>query len=105
MEYFDLVNEIGKLPIQVSKMGTWVGKQGNIDIIAQDSIRNSIVGKCNWSSDIFTYEMYEELLQTMKMAKIKSNYCFLFSAQKFEAKLIRASQENDGIVLVDMNQL
>lgn len=105
MEYFDLVNEVGKLPVIVSKMGTWVGKQGNIDIIAQDMSRNNIVGKCSWSAETFTYEMYEELLEMMKMAKISSKYCYLFSARKFDAKLIRESQDNKGIILVDMNQL
>ena len=29
-------------------MGTWVGKEGNIDIIAQNEIRQNMVGLCNW---------------------------------------------------------
>lgn len=48
-EYLGLLNLVGKLPIQIHKIGTWVGKQGNIDVVAQNSIRESIVGICNWS--------------------------------------------------------
>ena len=49
MEYVGLLNLIGKLPMKISKMGTWIGKEGNIDIIAQNSVRENIVGYCNWN--------------------------------------------------------
>ena len=39
MEYLELLNMVEKLPIRIHKAGTWVGKTGNIDIIAQDSAR------------------------------------------------------------------
>ena len=79
MEYVGLLNLIGKLPMKISKMGTWIGKEGNIDIIAQNSVRENIVGYCNWNQPEFTMEMKEELLKSMKQAKIDAKYFFLFS--------------------------
>ena len=65
MEYVGLLNLIGKLPMKISKMGTWIGKEGNIDIIAQNSVRENIVGYCNWNQPEFTMEMKEALLKSM----------------------------------------
>lgn len=48
MEYLGLMGIVGKLPLKIAKMGTWVGKEGNIDIIAQNEIRQNMVGICNW---------------------------------------------------------
>ncbi len=105
MEFLELSSAVNQLPIKITKIGTWVGKKGNIDIIAQDKIRNTIVGMCSWSEDCFTYEMYENLLKNMKAAKVKTEDCYLFSAKKFEDKLIEASKTNPHIVIVDMNEM
>ncbi|SFP95516.1 hypothetical protein SAMN02910358_00254 [Lachnospiraceae bacterium XBB1006] len=104
-EFLELSSAVGQLPIRIEKMGTWVGKKGTIDIIAQDKIRNTIVGMCSWSEDSFTYEMYEQLQKNMKDAKVKSEYCYLFSAKKFEEKLVAASKEDSRIVIVDLNEM
>ena len=49
MEYLELQELIGKLPLKIHKMGTWIGKKGQIDIIAQNSVRENIICLCNWS--------------------------------------------------------
>ncbi len=105
MEYFELASAVKQLPIAISKMGTWVGKKGDVDIVAQDRYRHTIVGQCSWSESQFTYEMFEELKNNIQYAKIKTEYYYLFSAKKFEEKLIQASTEDSKIVLVDMNHL
>lgn len=105
MEYLELSSSIRQLPISIAKMGTWIGKKGNIDIIAQDKVRNTIVGSCSWSEDCFTYEMYENLLERMKDAKVKSEYCYLFSAKSFEPRLLDAAKQDRHIVIVDMNEM
>ena len=105
MEYLELSSAIHQLPVTISKMGTWIGKKGNIDIIAQDKIRNTIVGSCSWSEDCFTYEMYEQLLLRLKDAKVKSEYCYLFSAKAFEPRLLEAAKNDPHIVIVDMNEM
>ena len=105
MEYLELSSAVNQLPIKITKLGTWVGKKGTIDIIAQDKIRNTIVGMCSWSEDYFSYEMYETLLQNMKDAKVKSEHHYLFCAKKFEGKLLEAAKQDPRIVIVDMNEM
>jgi uncharacterized protein len=105
MEYIDLMNEVKQIPLDIVKMGTWVGKKGTIDIIAQNSIRESLIGKCSWSETSFTHEMYEKLLENAEMAKISGKYCYLFSATKFDSKLVELAATNKQLVLVDMNNL
>ena len=105
MEYVGLLNLIGKLPMKISKMGTWIGKEGNIDIIAQNSVRENIVGYCNWNQPEFTMEMKEELLKSMKQAKIDAEYFFLFSAKGFSEEIRQLAEEDTRYILVDMNEL
>lgn len=105
LEYLELLNMVAKLPIKIHKAGTWVGKTGNIDIIAQDSARNNLIGLCNWSRPELTYEMCEKLFDTMKKAKLKSDHYYLFSAKSFDQKLLDKAKEDQRLVLVDMTQL
>lgn len=104
-EYLGLLNLVEKLPIQLHKMGTWIGKQGTIDIVAQNSIRENIVGLCNWSKPQLTWQDYEELEETMKRAKIKAKYYYFFSAEGFEASLQELAGKDERYVLIDMKEL
>ena len=81
------------------------GKEGNIDIIAQNSVRENIVGYCNWNQPEFTMEMKEELLKSMKQAKIDAKYFFLFSAKGFSEEIRQLAEEDTRYILVDMNEL
>lgn len=105
MEYLGLLGLLGKLPLKVAKMGTWVGKEGNIDIIAQNEIRQNMVGLCNWDKPELTMEMCEELFANMKRAKISAEYYFLFSAKGFEPALVQMAEQDKRFILVDMNEL
>lgn len=105
IEYIQLMDKVGKLPLKIHKMGTWVGKEGTIDIIVQNEIRQNMVGVCNWEAPELTVDMCEDLLSTMEKAKIMAEYYFLFSAKGFEVNLKKLSQKNRRIILVDMNEL
>ena len=105
MEFLALLGVVGKTPLKIAKMGTWVGKEGNIDIIAQNEIRQNMVGLCNWSAPVLTMEMCEELFTAMKKAKIKAEYYFLFSAKGFAEDVIKMAEQNKQFLLVDMNEL
>ena len=104
-EYLILLNAHGQMPFEVVKMGTWIGKKGNVDIIAQDSMRRNIVAVCNWSEPELTDEMWEELIFSMKQAKIKAEQYYLFSAKSFDEKIQKRAEENPLIKLIDMNEL
>lgn len=104
MEYLELMDQIRKLPIQIYKMGTWIGKRGHIDIIVQNTIRENLLCLCNWSKPM-SFEMCQDLFQSMEQAKITANYYYLFSAKGFDEKLVRMVSADSRIQLVDMNQL
>ena len=105
MEYMMLLNQMGRMPFPVHKIGTWVGKTGNIDIIAQSTDRRNIVGLCNWDQPQLTSQMCEELYQNMEKAKIRSEHIFLFSATRFEPMLAEHAKTDDRFELIDMNEL
>ena len=105
MEYLSLLNQIRRLPLVVTKMGTWVGKTGNIDIIAQSADRQNIVGICNWEKEEFTLGMCKDLFDSMTKAKISSNHIYLFSATSFSADVIELAKIDKRFELVDMKEL
>jgi hypothetical protein len=86
-------------------MGTWIGKQGTIDIVGQNEIRENIVAVCNWDDKLLTYERYELLLENMEQARIKAKVIYLFSATEFDSRLKMLEKEDSHIVLVDMKEL
>ena len=105
MEYLMLLNQVGRTPFPIHKMGTWVGKTGNIDIIAQSTDRQNIVGFCNWDQPQMTMEMCEEMALSMSQARITSNHYFLFSATTFEPALQEYVKRDARFELIDMNEL
>lgn len=82
-----------------------IEKTGNIDIIAQNEVRENLVGLCNWEKPQVTMEMCEELFENMKKAKISANYYFLFSASTFEQAVVEMAEQDKRFVLIDMNEL
>ncbi|MEG0962175.1 MAG: ATP-binding protein [Lachnospiraceae bacterium] len=105
MEYLELMDLTQKLPVQIHKMGTWIGKKGHIDIIVQNSIRENLICLCNWSEPKMTFEMCQQLFESMEQAKISASYYYLFSAKGFDEKLIKMVAKDSRILLVNMNQL
>lgn len=104
-EYLELMNRVHKLPITVTRQGTWIGKQGTVDIVAQDSVRNTIVGECNWSAPAMTAEDVRELLQTLKKARLSPLQIYLFTATEFDAELTAWADQDERLIPIDMKQL
>lgn len=105
MEYLALLNQIRRLPLVVTKMGTWVGKTGNIDIIAQSADRQNIVGICNWKEEELTLSMCKDLFDSMTKAKITSKHVYLFSAKSFSDDVRELARIDKRFELIDMNEL
>ena len=104
-EYLELLNKVGQCTIKIEKMGTWLGKSGTIDVVAQDIVRNNVVGKCNWKNPELTLKDYENLVESMKKARINAKTIYLFSATAFDKELKDLASGDDSIVLVDMKEL
>lgn len=104
-EYLMILNQMGKLPFSIHKVGTWVGKTGNIDIIAQSADRRNIIGFCNWDKPLMTMQMCEEMATAMEQAKLDSDHYYLFSATDFEPDLKKYVTMDSRFILIDMNEL
>lgn len=104
-EYLDLLNKSDKLPINVEKTGTWIGKEGTIDIIGQSEDREHIVGICNWTPDELKMEEYNKLMENVKLARLSPRAVYLFSSKNFDIKLRALEATDEKVTLVDMSQL
>ncbi len=105
MEYLQFLDDTHKLPLEIHKIGTWVGKRGNIDIIAQNSVRENLICLCNWTEPQMTFEMCQQLFASMEQAKVTANFYYLFTAKGFDEKLVRMVAKEPRIFLVDMNRV
>jgi len=90
----------GKLPIKVAKSGEWVGKMGNIDLIAQDSEERTLLVLCNWDKPMMTYEEYEGLLLCARKARINTDHIYLYSAARFDEKLHLEAKVKHNLKLI-----
>ena len=112
-EYFNIVckqyiekwNKWGRLPIEVERIGEWVGKQGTIDVIAQNEEGKTIIGICNWDKPIMRYDDYEWLLFCAKKAKLRADYVYLFSVKQFDEKLSLEAKVKHNLKLISLDEM
>ena len=104
-QYIEKWNRWGRLPIEVERIGEWVGKQGTIDIIAQDSEGKTIIGICNWDKPIMRYDDYEWLLFCAEKAKLRADYIYLFSVKKFDEKLTLEAKVKHNLKLISLDEM
>lgn len=103
-EYVDILNEKELLPFKYTKKGEWVGKNGVINIVAQNVSRDTLLGFCNFETPVTTYEDYEWYLFTAKEARLRPDYIFLFSRGGFDERLTALAKEDGKIKLIDMRE-
>ncbi len=68
-------------------VGEWIGKEGNLDIIARDGKGNLIVAGCSCARKV-TCEDYEWLLFCAKKARVKPGKVILFGEKGFDGRLL-----------------
>ena len=104
-EYLLLLNRVGKVPIHIDKIGTWIGKKGTIDVVGRDATRDCVVCLTNWDAPEMEYARYEQLLSDLDAARIRAKRIYLFSARSFAKELKELEQQSDMVELVDMTEL
>lgn len=104
-EYLNLLNQAGRLPMRFEKTGSWVGKDGTIDIVAQDREGRILVGYCIYSDVKMTQHDYDVLGLLLKQAHISADFIYLFSAGGFEDGLKDAVQQKGAVELVSLSQM
>lgn len=105
MEYLSLLDQLGRTPFKIHKMGTWIGKTGDIDIIAQSTDRRNMIGLCNWAQPYLSMQMCDELAESMEKAKLSAEHFYLFSAKSFEPEVAEHAKRDSRFELIDMNEL
>ncbi len=103
--YMDTLNSRGRLPIAVEKFGKWLGKQGNIDIVAQSENGETIIALCVYDKAMLTYEDYEWLLFCAKKAMIEADYIYLFAGNRFDEKLSLEAKVRKNLKLLLLDSL
>ena len=99
------MNRMGKLSFRYTKKGSWIGKVGNIDIIAQDEEGHTLCGFCSYEKNRMSYEDYEWFMFCVKQAKLKVNDYFLFSSGDFDERIIQEAEEKGNVYLIDASKL
>ncbi len=94
-----------KLPIGIDRIGEWVGKSGNIDVIAQDEAGKTLAAYCNWEKSVMQYEDYERLLSNIEKAKLKADAIYLFSIQRFDEKLNLEAKMKKNLKLISLEDM
>lgn len=100
MQNVEEKNRSDELPFHYVKMGEWVGKDGNIDLVAKDEKDNTLVGLCCWENPVMMLEDYNNLVVQIKKARMKADYIFLFAKEGFETDLenVTAVQKNHVLI-------
>ena len=96
------LNDRKRLPIQLEMIGEWVGKAGELDIIAQDAQEHTLIGLCNWERPT-TYEDYEALLGCAKKAKINADHVYMYSAYRFDERLNLETKVRTNLKLIQIS--
>lgn len=94
----------GRLPIVPDRIGEWVGKDGGLDIIAQDEEGHTLIGMCCWEKPV-AYEDYEELLRYAAKAKITADYIYMYTAYRFDERLNLEAKIRPNLKLIQFSDL
>ncbi|MCH5262512.1 MAG: ATP-binding protein [Lachnospiraceae bacterium] len=103
-QHLTKLNKRNKLPILPDVVGEWVGKDGALDIIAQDEEGHTLIGLCSWEKPL-AYEDYEELLAYAKRSKIGTDYVYMFTAYRFDERLNLEAKMKPNLKLVQISDL
>lgn len=103
-QHLTKLNNRAKLPIMLDVVGEWVGKDGELDIIAQDEEGRTLVGLCSWEKPV-SYEDYENLLMYARKAKINADYIYMYTAFRFDERLNLEAKVKTGLNLVQISDL
>lgn len=90
----------GMLPFEVSNMGEWAGKAGDIDMIMQSETGETLLASCECERAVFPYEDYEWLLFLAGQAQLRTDYIWLFSGGRFDERLIAEAREKENLSLI-----
>lgn len=104
-EFLKLMNLHDRLPEKFIWWDRWYGKNGTIDILAQTENKKNLVGGCYFEDRITGPEEYLTLLALADEAKVRPDYCYLFSRKGFSEELKKMTADRKDLNLIGMEDL
>ena len=83
-----------QMKTRYAQVGEWVGKSGNLDIVAVDDAGNVSVAACSYSREM-NVDDYEWLMYSAKKARIQISEIFLFGEKGFEPALVQLAADKN----------
>ncbi len=105
LEYMMAENDKGRMMIKADSFGTWVGKNGTIDIVAYNEDGDATLGICNFDKPMFTYEDYEWLMFCADKAQLPTEEVYVFAAGRFDEKLTLEGKVSKNLKLVLLDRM
>ena len=103
-QHLTKLNNRDRLPIMPDVIGEWVGKEGELDIIAQDEEGRTLIGLCNWEKPV-AYEDYENLLGYAKKSRINADYVYMYTAFRFDERLNLEAKIKPNLKLIQISDI
>lgn len=88
----------GLLPVAYTAAGEWIGKSGDLDMVARDGEGRTLVAYCSYEKGM-TQADYEKVLYCAGKARIQPDYVYLYSAAGFDDKLCDRAAREPGLTL------
>ena len=112
MDYLNLKNARGELPILYTSIGRWWGTnaathgQEEIDLIANDG-KDYLFGECKWRNEKLDISVLKDLKAKADVFRInrKNSYYVLFSKSGFTEAVLNEVRSDDSILLVDLAEI
>lgn len=104
-EYMQLLSDYKKLDFTIEQLGSWFGKEGQLDFLGQCDTGAFLVGSCKWSPKPFDEEDLLKILYLSEKAKIEPDYYYLFSKNGFTSSMEVKAKDMDNVVLMDLEDM
>ncbi|MCR5793583.1 MAG: ATP-binding protein [Lachnospiraceae bacterium] len=104
-EYMGLLSNHGKLPFAIKQVGSWYGKNGNIDLVGQGENGSVFVGICKWDREPMSESDFEDALYLIMQAEIEPDYYYLYSKSGFGNGLEAKAKYINNMVLTSLEDM
>lgn len=104
-EYIGLLDRHQKLPLKIREKGSWFGKNGTIDYLAEGTNGKIMAAKCKWQEQPMNEADLEQLLLLLTQAEMDPDYYYLFSKSGFTSGLEAKAKCFESIRLISMDKM
>ncbi len=104
-EYIFKLEERGQFPFEINEEGEWIGKEGNIDFIAQSETGDTALGLCFWEKQA-THADLVKLRSDARKARLEGDVVYLFSTVGFDPWLKEEAYKSpESLKLIGIDEL